>query len=319
MGIRNYFAENTIIDSIEEFIFYKIPIIIYSPIYYIGTWLFSKIVNEKKYKYKASLCLIFKDEARYLKEWIDYHILIGIDHFYLYNNNSTDNYLEILKPYIENGVITLINFPKNYAQVKAYQDCYERSKLETEWLGYIDVDEYINLIKHNSIKELLNSVRQYPSLYLNWRMFGTSGFLKETAGTLTIERYTQCWKNLCPTGKCFINNRYPKHKIWIHYHRNYFFGVPVAGVATNKSIAYKFHYLYSANVDKIAYINHYWSRSYEFYIYKNHVKTDVSQAKHEQLKKNHNNFKLNELNNISKDFSILRWLIFLKKDIGISD
>ena len=54
-----------------------------------------------------SLCMNFKDEAPYLKEWLDFHILVGVDHFYLFNNNSSDNYEQIIKPYKEKGYITL--------------------------------------------------------------------------------------------------------------------------------------------------------------------------------------------------------------------
>ena len=39
-------------------------------------------------KYQVSACLIFKDCGRYLAEWIEFHHMAGIEHFYLYNNNS---------------------------------------------------------------------------------------------------------------------------------------------------------------------------------------------------------------------------------------
>ena len=42
-------------------------------------------------KYYFSICAIFKDESLSIKEWIEYHKLIGVEHFYLYNNNSTDS------------------------------------------------------------------------------------------------------------------------------------------------------------------------------------------------------------------------------------
>ena len=56
--------------------------------------------DKRKMKYQVSLCLIFKNEAPFLKEWLDYHLTIGVSHFYLYNNNSDDNYLDVIKPYI---------------------------------------------------------------------------------------------------------------------------------------------------------------------------------------------------------------------------
>ena len=42
-------------------------------------------VQEKKHK--VSICAIFKDEEEFLKEWLEFHLLVGIEHFYMYNNN----------------------------------------------------------------------------------------------------------------------------------------------------------------------------------------------------------------------------------------
>ena len=67
--------------------------------------------DKREMKYRLSLCLIFKNEAPFLKEWIDYHTIVGVDHFYLYNNNSDDNYKEVLEPYIRQGIVTLIEWP----------------------------------------------------------------------------------------------------------------------------------------------------------------------------------------------------------------
>ena len=44
--------------------------------------------SNKEKDYKVSLCTIFKNEAPYLKEWIEFNHLIGVEHFFLYNNNS---------------------------------------------------------------------------------------------------------------------------------------------------------------------------------------------------------------------------------------
>ena len=43
-----------------------------------------------------SILSTFKNEATILKEWIDYYLQQGFDHFYLIDNGSTDNFLETL-------------------------------------------------------------------------------------------------------------------------------------------------------------------------------------------------------------------------------
>ena len=56
--------------------------------------------SEKKYQYEVAICCIVRDEE-YLPEWIDYHILIGVTQFYIYDNESAVPVSDILKAYIE--------------------------------------------------------------------------------------------------------------------------------------------------------------------------------------------------------------------------
>lgn len=55
----------------------------------------SPTIDTRACKYEVSLCLVFYNEAKFLKEWLDYHLVIGVSHFYLYNNNSTDDYMPV--------------------------------------------------------------------------------------------------------------------------------------------------------------------------------------------------------------------------------
>lgn len=40
-----------------------------------------------------------KNEKPYLKEWLEYHLLQGVEHFYLCDNGSTDGTDAYLEPY----------------------------------------------------------------------------------------------------------------------------------------------------------------------------------------------------------------------------
>ena len=55
-------------------------------------------------KHFLSVCAIFKNEGRFLREWLNYYLLAGVDHFYLYNNFSDDDYAAVLKPYVDKGL-----------------------------------------------------------------------------------------------------------------------------------------------------------------------------------------------------------------------
>ena len=43
---------------------------------------------KKQKKYTVAVCAIFKNEGIFLKEWLEYHLLIGVEHFYLYNKSE---------------------------------------------------------------------------------------------------------------------------------------------------------------------------------------------------------------------------------------
>ena len=57
------------------------------------------------------MCALFKNEGRYLREWLEYHRLVGVDYFYLYDNGSRDRSVQVLQPYIREGLITLVPWP----------------------------------------------------------------------------------------------------------------------------------------------------------------------------------------------------------------
>ena len=66
--------------------------VLYDWFYKLLFFLFAKKAESRKYE--ISICAIFKNEAPFLKEWLEFHLMLGIDHFYLYNNNSEDDYLD---------------------------------------------------------------------------------------------------------------------------------------------------------------------------------------------------------------------------------
>ena len=62
-------------------------------------------------RFDVSVMAILKDEAPNMEEWLCHHMAIGVDHFFLYDNGSTDELHEVLKPYADHGVVTTVYFP----------------------------------------------------------------------------------------------------------------------------------------------------------------------------------------------------------------
>lgn len=271
-------------------------------------------------KYKVSLCAIFRDEAVFLQEWIDYHRVIGVEHFYLYNNQSADNYREVLQPYIDEGLVDLIDWPGRYAQLSAYEDCYKNFARETEWIGYIDLDEFVCPLEKSDLSLWLDRYRRYPSVCLYWRLFGTSGRLDHDSRQYVIEQYTSAWPLPVDIGKSFINTRFD----FPHFDSPHFFCAHLKLLGINLKlypinefkyfIVYLIHYLPIFSYRYTIQVNHYWSKAYRNYYYKDKVRgsaySSESQAIREEMFKER--FKYHENKNTVEDHAIRRFLIFMK-------
>ena len=153
-------------------------------------WILRKEIKKNKSipNYYLSICVIAKNEGQYFKEWLDWHISMGIDKFYIYDNESNDSTKEILKPYIEKGLVEYTYFPGYRRQLAAYDDCFLKHRFDTRWLGFIDMDEFIVPIKDKNLKEYLKRLEEYPVVEINWLCYGSGGSLRHEEGT-QMERF----------------------------------------------------------------------------------------------------------------------------------
>lgn len=281
-------------------------------------------------KYYLSLCLIFKNEAPFLKEWLDYHLAIGVDHFYLYDNNSDDQYRELIEPYVNSGLVTLIEFPYDHAQMKAYEDCYNRYKEDNNWISFLDADEFICPKKCDNIKNWLRGYDKYPAIMINWLMFGTGGVIEHDYNKNVIEQYHLSWEHLHPFGKCIINTRWDVasfNNTYVHHHtimKYKMFGIEVNLPAVDQ---FKRIHVRESDLNRNKYkkeqgviqINHYFTKAWNIYSSKIR-KTDVVYKKNP--KKDIDYFYKFESKCTHIDYSIYRYIIKLKfyqNIIGIND
>ena len=79
----------------------------------------TSVENTRK-KYYLSVLATFKNEMLNLDLWIRHYIWMGVDHFYLIDNGSTDNSLHVLKPYKEKGIVTILSLHEKYKQKENY-------------------------------------------------------------------------------------------------------------------------------------------------------------------------------------------------------
>lgn len=137
---------------------------------------------------------ILKDEAPYLDEWITFHRLMGVDHFYIYDNGSTDGTLDVLAKYQKQGIVTVIPW-RNFSQVLHPQKAANAHAIANfcspyRWVAFFDVDEFLFSPTSDTLTAALSKIGDEMCVSIPWQNFGPNGHKTKPDG-LVIENYTE--------------------------------------------------------------------------------------------------------------------------------
>lgn len=143
---------------------------------------FTKSQHDKPYF--LSIVAVFKNEAMGMEEWLNHYIMQGVEHFYLIDNGSTDNYKEIFSKF--NNITCIVN-PKKHCQTKHYNKYLSTVKKYAEWVAVVDLDEFVYARKgFNKIKDFLLTVNDdVGCISLAWKMFGSNGHIVQPTSIRT--------------------------------------------------------------------------------------------------------------------------------------
>lgn len=220
------------------------------------------MVDKNLFVYDLAVVAILKNEAPYVKEWLDYHLLAGADHFFLYDNESPDNLKEVLQPYIDAGIVTYIFYPGQARQYEAYNDAL-RYKFLCRYMTWIDGDEFIFPKSQQTIAEVCDEVFKedfQAALGVNWRLFGSNHHKKADLSRGVLDRFTARDTEVNKHVKIIANPR--KIKFFSNPHYAVYLDNCTAVNENQKAFSGPF------NEDKTAekiVINHYHTKSFEEY------------------------------------------------------
>jgi hypothetical protein len=212
-----------------------------------------------------SVVVIVKNEALYIEEWLEYHLIAGVSKFYIYDNESEDNLKEILTPYTKKGIVEYIYCPGRVKQRWAYNDILDKAKKETYWLAVIDTDEFIVPVEDKTIPDFLKDFEQYAGVKVNWVLYGSSGE-KHWRKELVIERFKKHRKLDDVFGRVVKTICNPRAVFKIDIHEHFYFRFAIV-VNSNRDSQRKYYMDIEQVYDKIR-INHYFTKSYDEYLLK---------------------------------------------------
>lgn len=124
-----------------------------------------------------------KQEKHYVKDWVAYHLRIGFDKIYLFDNNTGDErYDELLSEYMKSGQLEIMDVrDRTGIQNHIYNSAYYA--LPYKWMAVIDIDEYIwfrESGKYSNIKQFISSIEprmdaSFFGILLQWHCYASSG------------------------------------------------------------------------------------------------------------------------------------------------
>ena len=140
-----------------------------------------------------AVCALAKWENPYIDEWVRYHIDLGFDRVFLYDNNDPDD------PYvgdcIDEGyrdrveIIDRRGVNMRTRQQVAYNDWISQHWNDFDFCAFIDIDEFI--VTPNGIRGLVSGMPENRDfMILNWQMYGDDETIVGDETKPVRERFT---------------------------------------------------------------------------------------------------------------------------------
>lgn len=237
---------------------------------------------------------IAKKEHDYIEEFVRYHLALGFKHIYLYDNEDTPTYCDMLQMYKDN--LTVIHLPFNnyrrgiqYVALNNFIKTYLWKDTITH-VAHIDIDEFIVLKKHNSIQDFIKEyiVKDCQAIGMNWRFFGSSGRIEKTNEPVT-KRFTMCEQK----GNPHIKTLFKKDQ-FIGYNTCHDIRLKKGHVkSTNGSII---RGPFNHNIDlSVIQLNHYKCKTLpEFRYIRTRMRADISGTYTENIDESFKTYDINE-------------------------
>jgi hypothetical protein len=207
---------------------------------------------------KTCICVIIKDEQDYLEEWIEYHLNLGIDEIFLYEDYGSKSHAEIIKPFGDRVHLESIDVVRDLINNCDKTGSYRQNALfnwfpieykdKFDWVLFNDIDEF--LVLKQPLHELLEEYDDKPGILLEWKFYGANGHITKPKGKV-MDNFTKMALNAYNMyGKNWINKSFVNLKNYTYWKYN-IHGVYGCVYAINKNGCHK------------AWINHYFTKSWE--------------------------------------------------------
>ena len=129
-----------------------------------------------KQKSGVCICSICKKENLYIREFVQYHFLLGINKIIIYDNNDIngEELEKLLENYIKKKFVDIIDVRGlSSIQIPIFNFCYQNNKKFYDWIAFLDIDEYIFIKNNENFNNYIYNKRfeKCELIFLNWMIY----------------------------------------------------------------------------------------------------------------------------------------------------
>jgi hypothetical protein len=240
--------------------------------------------------YNFCICAVFKNEGHILEEWLLHYIYHGVQHFYLVNDNSNDDYMNIINKYSE--YVTLfhndIQTKDIGRQVLIYEKYFRPILIHSTWFAILDLDEFLYSPNEINLQTTVEKYNTFSQIIVNWLHFGSNGHNLQPSSV--VEGFLK---------RSIIDNSKPYFSYKTIFKGNDLIGF---NVHSHKVVGSEIYLKYDEIQIPELIINHYCIQSEDFYMKIKSTRGDINNwFDHQNLQRNYELFKMYDINDIYDD------------------
>ncbi|XP_010425482.1 PREDICTED: glycosyltransferase family 92 protein RCOM_0530710-like [Camelina sativa] len=118
-----------------------------------------------KKPFQMCVCTMTRNAAAVLREWVMYHAGIGVQRWFIYDNNSDDDIIAEIENLVSRGYNISRHFwPWIKTQEAGFSNCAIRAKSYCDWVAFIDVDEFYYIPSGESLTSVIRNYTTSDSI-----------------------------------------------------------------------------------------------------------------------------------------------------------
>lgn len=162
----------------------------------------------------SCIITLVKNEHLYLNEWIKYHLDLGVEHIFVFEDVDSDTHKDITDAFGDKvtlkGIFSILDEESREKALELkstmksnVQHLYIRNALmyvknyfqdKYDWCFVIDADEFLTLEKENdTLDDVFSLYDKYDAFIMLWKCYGANGLVSKPDYTEkgVIETYTK--------------------------------------------------------------------------------------------------------------------------------